>query len=350
MKNSEYWQERFVELEKAMNAYGIETYNKIEPAFNKSLREINKSIEKWIYRIAENNEVSMSLARKLLDNNQLGEFKWDVSEYIKHGQENAINQRWIKELENASAKFHITKLEALRLEVGNQMELAYGNYLDSVEGMAKKVYSEGYYRSAFEIQNGLKLGFNVAATDDKKLSKLMSKPWAADGKNFSDRVWQSKVSMINDLNQEMTRTCILGKAPDEAIKHLSQYVNNKFNNAKMQAGRLMMTEQSFFSSVAQKDCFNELGVSEFEIIATLDSHTSEICQKMDGKHFSMKDYEPGVTAPPFHVWCRSVTCPYFDDDFTADDMRAARDDDGKYYTVPADMKYPEWKEKFVGNI
>ena len=76
-----------------------------------------------------------------------------------------------------------------------------------------------------------------------------------------------------------------------------------------------MTEQAFISSAAQKDAFNDLDVEEFEIVATLDSHTSDICREMDGKHFPMKDFQPGVTAPPFHVWCRSTTVPYFDDEW-----------------------------------
>ena len=60
----------------------------------------------------------------------------------------------------------------------------------------------------------------------------------------------------------------------------------------------------------------------------------------------MKDYEPGVTAPPFHPWCRSVTVPYFDDEFSLGE-RAARDEDGKTYYVPADMTYKEWQRSFV---
>ncbi len=76
-----------------------------------------------------------------------------------------------------------------------------------------------------------------------------------------------------------------------------------------------MTESAYFGQQAQKQCFNELGVEKYEIVATLDSRTSEICQEKDGMIFDMKDYEPGVTAPPFHVNCRSTTAPYFDDDF-----------------------------------
>ncbi|MCI9640501.1 MAG: minor capsid protein [Emergencia sp.] len=347
MKNSAYWQKRFEILEEALGEYGEETYRGVQPYFDKALREISADIETWIYRIAKNNEISMKNARKLLDAGQLEEFKWTVEEYIKYGKENAINQQWVKQLENASAKFHISRLEALKIKVQQSAEKAFGNYLDDVDDMARKVYEEGYYRSAFELQRGFGTGWNIASIDEKKLSKLISKPWVSDGKNFSDRIWQAKNQMVYDLHSELTRACILGKGPDEAIKNLSKYVDKRFKNAKVQAGRLVMTEQAFFSAAAQKDAFNELGVEEYEIVATLDSHTSEICQQLNGKHFPMSQYEPGVTAQPFHVSCRSTTCPYFDDEFTVGEMRAARGEDGKTYQVPADMTYPEWRESLV---
>lgn len=343
MKNSAYWQKRFELLEETLEKYGAETYRGVQPYFDKAVKEINADIETWLYRISKNNEISMANARKLLDAGQLEELKWTIEDYIKYGKENAINQQWIKELENASAKFHISRLETLKLQVQQAAEKAYGNYLDDVDTMARKVYEEGYYRSAFELQKGFGMGWNIASIDEKKLSKLISRPWAADGKNFSDRIWQAKNQMVYDLHSELTRVCILGKGPDDAIKRLSQYVDKRFKTAKVQAGRLVMTEQAFFSTAAQKDCFNELGVEEYEIVATLDSHTSEICQSLDGKHFPMSQYEPGVTAPPFHVWCRSTICPYFDDEFTMGETRAARGKYGKTYQVPANMKYAEWK-------
>lgn len=114
------------------------------------------------------------------------------------------------------------------------------------------------------------------------------------------------------------------------------------------AGRLVMTEEAFFSSAAQKDCFDELDVEQFEIVATLDSHTSDICRGMDGKHFPMSEWKVGVTAPPFHVHCRSTTVPYFDDEFDAVGERAARDEEtGKTYFVPGNMTYKEWEKAFV---
>lgn len=348
-KSSAYWKKRFSDLEAANNAYGQRTFHQIEPAFDKAQRQIQAQIESWYSRYAKNNGITMAEARKQLSAAELKELQWDVQEYIKYGQQNAMNQQWMKELENASARFHINRLEALKLRTQQSLEVAFGNELDSLDGMVKHLYQSGYYHTCFEVQKGFNIGWEIGQIDERKLQKIISKPWAADGKTFSDRVWQSKTTMVNELHQQLTRTIIQGKAPDEAIRTLSKYVADKTKNAKYAAGRLVMTEQAFISSAAQKDAFNDLDVEEFEIVATLDSHTSEICQNMDGQHFPMKDFEPGVTAPPFHVWCRSTTVPYFDDEWGRSGERAARGEDGKTYYVPSDMTYSQWKEAFVAD-
>lgn len=107
--------------------------------------------------------------------------------------------------------------------------------------------------------------------------------------------------------------------------------------------RLVMTEQAAFSNAAQKDCFAELGVEQFEVLETLDGFTCSLCGSMDGQHFPMSQYEIGVTAPPFHPNCRGCTCPYFEDDFGVPGERAARGEDGKTYYVLGNMTYEEWK-------
>lgn len=346
-KSSAYWQKRFSALENAQNQYGQNTFHQIEPAFDKAERQIQAQIEAWYARYASNNGITLAEARKQLSAAELKELQWDVQEYIKYGQENAMNQQWMKELENASARFHISRLEALKLRTQQLLEVAFGNELDSLDGMVKRLYQSGYYHTCFEVQKGFNIGWEIGQIDERKLQKVISKPWAADGKTFSDRVWQSKTTMVNELYQQMTRTIIQGKAPDEAIKSMTKYLQSKTKNAKYNAGRLVMTEQAFISSAAQKDAFNDLDVEEFEIVATLDSHTSDICREMDGKHFPMKDFQPGVTAPPFHVWCRSTTVPYFDDEWGRSGERAARGEDGKTYYVPADMTYPEWEKAMV---
>ena len=344
-KSSAYWKDRFETLEAASNAYGQDAYRKIEPAFDKAQRKIQAEIEAWYGRIAINNEITIEEARKFLNSSELKEFKWDVNEYIKYGKENGLNQMWMKELENASAKYHISRLEALKLRTQQAMEVAFGNELDEVDMMARKVFSEGYYHSIYEVQKGFNIGWEIGQIDERKLEKIISKPWTTDNRTFKDRIWTSKNKMVSELHQQLTRTLVLGKAPDEAIKEMTKYVDKNIKNAKYAAGRLVMTEQAYFHAVSQQEAYKDLDVEEFEVVATLDSHTSEICQAMDGLHKPMKEYEIGVTAPPFHPFCRSVTVPYFEDNYTGE--RAARSSDGKTYYVPDNMTYKEWSKEYV---
>lgn len=344
-KNSEYWQQRFGQLENASHQEAMTVYSRIEESFYQAQREIENKINSWYVRFANNNEITINEAKKLLNSNELKEFKWDVQEYIKYGHENELNELWMKELENASTKYHISRLEALKIQTQQTMEKLFGNELDEVDNLTKNSYINNYFHTMFEYQKGFNVGFNVTNIDQNKLSKIVNKPWAVDEKNFSERIWGNKTKLINELHNELTKMCLTGKSPDESIKYLSK----KFNTSKAQAGNLIMTENAYFSQLAQKDCFNALDVEKYEIVATLDSHTSEICKEQDGKVYNMKDYQPGLTAPPFHNYCRSTTVPHFDDDFDLEGERAARDEDGKTYYVSDKMKYDDWYKKYVQN-
>lgn len=342
-KNSSYWQDRFEQLEKASHQEALQTYSNIEQSFIDVQRELERKINNWYVRFANNNEITIAEAKKLLNSQELKEFKWDVKDYIKYGHENKLNEQWMKELENASAKYHISRLEALKIQTQQSMEVLFGNELDEVDKMASKTYTDNYYHTMYEVQKGFNVGFNIASIDKNKLQKIVNKPWAVDERNFSERIWGNKVKLINELHQQLTRMCLTGDSPDSVIK----YMEKKFNTSKSQAGNLVMTESAYFSSLARQDCFKDLDVEKYEIVATLDSHTSSICQEQDGKVYNMKDYQPGVTAPPFHNYCRSTTVPYFEDDYDVPGERAARDENGKTYYVSDKMKYNDWYNQYV---
>lgn len=346
MHGSDYWAKRFEALENASNKTAKEAYASLEPVFSKAGRELDKEIITWLKRIAKNNNIKLADARKMLTKKERQEFSWGVQEYIKKGRENGLNGEYLRELENASAKYHINRLDTLNLRLKNIIETAFNDEHATINSMLKKVYTDNYYKSFFEVQKGFNIGFDIAQVNPDVLNKLLTKPWTSDSLNFSDRIWIARDRMVQDLQQELVRTCVLGKSPDESIKRMSNFVNKKVKNAKVYASRLIMTEQAAFHARSQEDAFKELDIEEFEVVATLDSHTSEICREMDGKHFPMSEYKIGITAPPFHVYCRSVTAPYFNDEWSIG-KRAARDESGKTYYIPSDMTYPEWKKRFV---
>lgn len=339
-KSNEYWKKRMELLEEAQLKKGEEYLADLEKQYMRASRNIEKELSTWYQRFAENNEISMAEAKKLLTTGELKEFKWDVQEYIKYGKENALDQKWMKELENASARVHISRLESLRLQMQQQIEVLYGNQVDDIDDLLRGIYADGYYHTAWEVQKGFNVGWDLQRLNDNQLNKVLSRPWSLDKKTFSDRLWTNKQQLIGNLQTHLAQSVITGKAPDEIIKKLSV----QFKTDRNKAGRLVMTESAAFASMAQKDAFKDLDVEKFEIVATLDSHTSEICQDLDGHVFNMKDFEVGATAPPFHPWCRTTTVPYFDDEYGE---RAARDADGKTYYVPSNMKYTAWKKNFV---
>lgn len=343
MNHKEYWRERARILEEARNRQGRECYEEIERQYREAQRVIEGKIASWYQRFANNNGITMQQARQMLKGRELEEFRWEVSDYIRYGKENARTGAWMAQLENASARAHISRLESLKLQVQQSLETMFGNQLDSVDGLMRNIYKDSYYRTAYEIQKGIGVGWDFASIDNRKIEQVIKKPWAPDGKNFSERVWGNRQKLVNELHTELSRNIITGEDPQKAI----QTIARKMKTSKTNAGRLVMTESAFFAAAAQKECYQELDVEQFEIVATLDSHTSEICREMDGKHFPMSQYEAGITAPPFHVYCRSCTCPYFEDEFDSVGKRAARKEDGKVYYVPGDMTYRGWQKSFM---
>lgn len=342
MTNAEYWKQRFTQLEAAQNRKGATAYLEIEKQYKAAQNELEAQIARWYQRFADSNGISLAQAKQWLKGQDLAEFKWDVKEYIKYGKENAINGAWMQELENASSKFHISRLEALQIQTQNSLETMFAQQMGTMKKALSDVYASGYYHTAYTVQQGFGLGWDIAGLDQAQIEKVLSKPWAVDGYNFSTRIWNSKTKLIGEVHNELSKNLLTGADPQKAIDSLAK----KMGTSKSNAGRLVMTEQAYFSSAAQKDCFNDLDVEEYEIVATLDSHTSDICRSLDGRVFKMSDYKPGVTAPPFHVYCRSTTAPHFKENFDAGE-RAVRGADGKTYYVPDDVTYSEWKKAFV---
>lgn len=341
-----YWAERFTQLEESNHREAEKVMQDVEAAYRAATRQIESDISRWYRRFADNNGVvSMAEARRLLSSRELKEFKWTVGDYARHAKENGVTADWTKQLENASARWHVSRLEAIRLEMQNTVEVLFGNQLDSLDALAKSTFLSTYNHTAYEIQKGLGIGFDIAGLNPAAIRTAIYKPWTLDGRNFSDRIWANKSALISELHKQLSQNLMLGGNLDRVVEQIEK----KMGVSKYNAGRLVYTENAYIQAVATGESYRETGVKQFEFIATLDERTSDICQSMDGNVFDIKDYQPGVTVPPLHPWCRSCTAPHFAD-MKGIGERFARDPDtGERYFVPRDMKYPEWEKTFVTN-
>ena len=344
--NSEYWQERFNALNENLLNKG-EEYNKaMVLAYDEAIQNIQREIEIFYERFAANNLISLSEAKKILNSEERKAFQMTLAEYIKYGKQNALDGKWVKELESASDIYRMDRLRSLQLQMRQQVEILEAKKATGIADTLGKIYKEGYYKTIYEIQKGLGEGVAFSTLDTNKIEKVLSKPWAPDGSTFSQKIWGTdRTNLLYQLDTKFTQALIRGDNPSRIVKDMA----NTLNVSKSAASRLVMTESAYVASASRQDGYKALEIEEFEYVATLDLKTSDLCQSMDGQHFPMSDYQVGVNAPPLHPWCRSTTVPYFNDEFTVGETRAARDEDGKTYKVPADMKYQQWKTKYVDN-
>jgi len=308
-KSEKYWGKRFESLELKDEKITSSFVAKAWEENDKAQAKIESQIESWYQRLAVNNEVSLADAKKLLSDRELKEFKWSVEEYIEKGKENAINKAWMKELENASARVHIDKLEAQKVLLQAEVEQLYLSKDKDLKEFLEKSYEDRHDGTIKEIQKGLNIDYEPYKIEPNTISKAVTKVWAADGKNFSDRIWEDKNKLVDFLHTNLTQNLIMGENSDKLVGKIAK----EFNVKKHVAARLIYTERAAITEKANHDAFKKIGVKKYQIHAELDSETSEICKEMHEKIFSMSDFEMGVTAPVFHPNCRTTTIPYFED-------------------------------------
>lgn len=339
MNNADYWARRLKIMEDALKDRSYDRVKELDGLFDAAVADIDTQIRAWYQRFAANNGgISYAEAHKLLTAGELKEFKWTVRQYIKAGKEHAVSGAWAKELENASARVHISRLESLKMQLRQQAEALTQARIKATADAAAMSYTESYCRTAFEVQRGFGAGWSFGMPDTSALQKLLSRPWTADGQTFTARCWTDKSKLVEAVERELTVMLATGESPGKAIDAISK----RFGVSKQNAGRVVMTESAYFSSAAQKDCFAALGVEKYRIIGTLDAKTCTVCGSMDGKVFRMSEFKPGTTAPPFHPWCRCCTAPYFDD-MDGVGERYARDVlTGERYKLPKDTTYEQW--------
>ncbi len=309
-----YWAERMRVYEQACSQKNAKILAQIEAALSKANSSVKKDLEYWYNRLDKNGGISLASARRLLTAEELAEFKWNVNEYMKKASEIG-NSKWLKELESASARSHISRLDAMKLSVRNTLESVFRAENSAVTKIAVDSYSGAVRHTAAEAKKFFGVDFDIGDNGNEKIQKLIRKPWTSDKRTFSDRIWAKKEQMIGELQEELTRSCIYGKSLDETIERVERLVDSKFKNAKYAARRLVVTENAYFRTLGTCDELAELGVEKFQVDLPINSHSCEVCRAMNGRIFPISEFMVGLNAPPFHPNCENGgIIPVLDDD------------------------------------
>ncbi|SHH54768.1 phage putative head morphogenesis protein, SPP1 gp7 family [Caloranaerobacter azorensis DSM 13643] len=338
-KGKSYWEKRqeqnFLAGEKKIKEY----YKDLEKAFKQAKKEIQAVINDFYVRYADENGVSYADAQKSLDKVELGDLK-DFIELV-----NKSMGKYNQKLNNMSIKVRITRYQALEKQIDAILQRLYAiEYQYKGEETLKEVYSDSYYRTWFSIDQYHGFHQEFAQINPRTIEELIKYPWS--GADFSSRIWKQKDHMLQKLKESITTMIIQGKNPSTLSKDFAKI----FKTKEYEAYRLLYTESSFIIEQGTLAAYKEDGVEKYQILATLDMKTSDICRSEDGKIYDVDKAVVGVNYPPYHPFCRTTTIPYYEDEDYLEDKRIARDPaTGKTYKVPADMNYKEWHKKYIEN-
>lgn len=346
MTHNEYWQKRFEELKDIQMKRAELNKRELKKLFRQALKASEKEILAWYQRYAEENNLTLPQAKKELNARERKDFQLTLEQYKELAQKQNLSPEYIKMLNNASIRVRLDRSQSLYLKLFYEIEKLANEYELNLKDLLAKTYEDSYYKTAYITQQ-VKGFEDVTALSSDRIEKTLSKPWTQDGKEFSTRIWEQKTQLVKNLQTEITQ----GLLTQRGTSFITERIAKKFNTFYSQASRLVETETAYFQERSMLDCFKDLEVEKLQIIATLDTRTSEICREMDTKIVELKDAIPGVTTPPFHCYCRTTTIPYIEGITNADGTtRVARDKNiGKSVTVKGDLTYEKWYDKYISN-
>ena len=334
LPNSEYWQKREAyKLKK-----GLKDLKKIEKelvkAYKEAMDNIGKEISNLFYKYADDNNLSYKDAQKLLNGKEYKEFKHDLKTYMKLIEETG-DEELLLELNTLAMKSRISRLEEMFYQCGKYINEVYESTNKRLQIAYSSTIKDNYYQTIYDIHKAIGVGASFSYIDNDMIKEILAFPWS--GRHYSQRLWSNRTKLKNAMVEELTQMLIQGKGVKETSKALSKRLDADLKNCI----RLIHTEHSYFMGESTARAYEEMNVDKYQFLATLDNRTSEICQKLDGKVFDLKDRVVGVNASPMHPRCRSCEIPYIGNDYST---RFARDSKGKRIEIPSNITYKEWKE------
>lgn len=293
LSNEEYWAKREAyKLKK-----GLKDLKKIEKElvneYKKAMNEIGKEISNLFYKYAKDNNLSFSDAKKYLNSSEFREFKRDLKSYMKL-IESTGDEELLLELNTLSMKSRISRLEEMFYQCGKYINEVYENTNKRLQIAYSSTIKDNYYQTIYDIHKAIGVGASFSYIDNDMIKEILAFPWS--GRHYSQRLWSNRTKLKNAMVEELTQMLIQGKGVKEASKALSKRLDTDLKNCI----RLIHTEHSYFMEQASQKAYDELDIDKYKILATLDKRTSEICQKLDGEVFNVKDAVIGVNMPPFH--------------------------------------------------
>ena len=301
-KIDEYWTERALQQEQNAQIVADRYMAQIGQSLADYKHQLVSEIEKFYARYAVDNKMTHAEAKQYLTDKERREFK-NVT--LERFREMALNPDTPTPLLDALGYRHrISRKEALLAEIERLTAELYGKpdgIHDKVTEALSDVYIKGKIHQAKNLAHFGIIEKPILGVDAVK--HKMGSNWS--GKTFSTNVWGHEEATYKAISDILNK----GLTGGWSIDRMARALSDRTGVAYHRADTLVRTETTFYNNLATLDTIKELGGDHYEIVAVLDSRTSEICRLENHEVHSVKEYEPGRTAPPFHVRCRSTIRP-----------------------------------------
>lgn len=357
MKSEEYWKQRAeARMTRGQVAAG-ETLKGLQEAYAKASKEIQGEIRRLYERYGDEHGLTYAEAIKYIDQSEYKDWRMSLADYVK--RINATGDEELqRELDTLSTRSRVTRLETVQTAVKvNASELAQKGE-DAVTQLLGDTYTDTYYRAAYDMQMGVGVGSTLEMLAPGTVAKAISYPWS--GADYSKRIWDNADRMTAALQSTITQGLIQGKD----VRQMTKAIVDATGASVLNAERLVRTETAAVVEAAELKNYADSGVTQYEVLATLDERTCKVCGAQDGKVYDADKAVTSKTYPPWHSNCRCTTVAHF----SAEQMdewerlgaealgepvqhdaeeRFARDAEGKGTAVPGDLKYADWFDQYV---
>ncbi len=315
------------------------TVHTVTQAYDKGLQDIDAEVERIFGKYAKDGGLSIDEAVKLL-NEPISRAEWDrIKAKISQIKDPAIKRQLLNQLNAPAYAARITRMQALKANTYVQTKIIADAEIAASTGCYIGTINDAYYRTMFDVQRGLGVGFEFAGMPTRTIETILKRPWS--GEHYSKRVWGNTDALAGQLNDVLTGGFMSGLS----TRKMSQQLQERMEVGKHAANRLIRTETTYMANAAELESYQEAEIDQYQFLATLDARTSPECREHDLKVYDTKDAVPGKNMPPLHPYCRSTTRAYFGQDTYEGIDRRARDPvTGESQLVLADTSYSDWRQ------
>lgn len=299
---SKYWLQRALQQEQNAQIVSDRYMANVGRQLASYRQDLIAEIETFYARYAKDHKMSHAEAKRYLRDNEMKEFQGVTLEKFRAM---ALKPDTPTPLLDALAYRHrISRKEALLAEIERKTAELYGGkdgIADNVVNNLSEVYVKGKIQ---QMKNLADFGIvEKPILNLKAVQNKLATNWS--GQEFSERIWGQSQRTFNSIQKVIDQGLTGGWSVDRMSKELILRTGVAYS----QAETLVRTETTFYNNLATLDTIKDLGGEYYEIVAVLDTRTSDICRHENKKIYPISEYKAGQTAPPFHVCCRSTIMP-----------------------------------------